>query len=29
VVMQRQFDDASTVRGLRTFVQRAKDCGAI
>lgn len=29
VVMQRQFDDASTVRGLRTFLQRAKDCRAI
>lgn len=29
VVLQRQFDDASTVRGLRTFLQRARDCGAI
>ncbi|MBI2686902.1 MAG: phosphoenolpyruvate kinase [Acidobacteria bacterium] len=29
VVMQRQFDDASTVRGLRAFLQRARDCGAI
>lgn len=29
VVMQRQFDDASTVRGLRTFLRRARDCGAI
>jgi citrate lyase beta subunit len=29
VALQRQFDDASTVRGLRTFLQRAKDCGAI
>jgi citrate lyase beta subunit len=29
VVMQRQFDDASTVRGLKTFLRRAKDCGAI
>ena len=29
VVMQRQFDDASTVRGLRAFLQRAKDCGAL
>lgn len=29
VVMQRQFDDASTVRGLRAFLKRAKDCGAI
>ncbi|HEU0119925.1 MAG TPA: hypothetical protein VFQ91_05320 [Bryobacteraceae bacterium] len=29
VVLQRQFDDASTVRGLRGFLQRARDCGAI
>ena len=29
VVLQRQFDDASTVRGLRHFLQRARDCGAI
>ena len=29
VVMQRQFDDASTVRGLRSFLQRARDCRAI
>jgi len=29
VVMQRQFDDASTVRGLRSFLQRARDCHAI
>jgi hypothetical protein len=29
VVMQRQFDDASTVRGLRTFLRRARDCGAL
>ncbi len=29
VRMQRQFDDASTVRGLRACLQRAKDCGAI
>ncbi|MBM3785908.1 MAG: phosphoenolpyruvate kinase [Acidobacteria bacterium] len=29
VRMQRQFDDASTVRGLRAFLKRAKDCGAI
>lgn len=29
VVLQRQFDDASTVRGLRAFLKRAKDCGAI
>lgn len=29
VVLQRQFDDASTVRGLRSFLQHAKDCGAI
>ncbi len=29
VVLQRQFDDASTVRGLRTFLRRARDCGAI
>jgi citrate lyase beta subunit len=29
VRLQRQFDDASTARGLRTFLQRAKDCSAI
>lgn len=29
VARQRQFDDASTVRGLRAFLQRAQDCGAI
>ena len=29
VVMQRQFDDASTVRGLKTFLRRARDCGAL
>lgn len=29
VVLQRQFDDASTVRGLRAFLNRARDCGAI
>ncbi len=29
VVLQRQFDDASTVRGLRAFLQRARDCGAL
>jgi len=29
VALQRQFDDASTVRGLRAFLQRAKDAGAI
>jgi hypothetical protein len=29
VVLQRQFDDASTVRGLRAFLQRALDCGAV
>ncbi|MFN0106379.1 MAG: DUF6986 family protein [Bryobacteraceae bacterium] len=29
VVLQQQFDDASTVRGLRTFLRRARDCGAI
>jgi len=29
VALQRQFDDASTVRGLRDFLRRAKDCGAL
>lgn len=29
VRLQRQFDDASTARGLRTFLQRARDCSAI
>lgn len=29
VAHQRQFDDASTVRGLRDFIARARNCGAI
>jgi citrate lyase beta subunit len=29
VALQRQFDDASTVRGLRDFLRRASDCGAL